>query len=198
MERTFSLVLAELRKEQGWSQKETASRLGVSQALLSHYERGIRECSHEFLVRASNCFGVSCDYLLGHTLVRGDAPAEEKSNDDSVLSSDTVTRAAAAIIEKLRGADDSDYDLIRAMAVYLLLICEVDAGRLPKSWACLNADGSSEIYRGFIVNALTKLSHKPSACVPTETEVPESVETLCREVTEYLKRTAAQELPFIG
>ena len=36
--------LSSLRKEKGLSQKEAAAGLGVSQALLSHYENGIREC----------------------------------------------------------------------------------------------------------------------------------------------------------
>ena len=35
--------LYELRTEKGLSQKEAANDLGVSQALLSHYEKGIRE-----------------------------------------------------------------------------------------------------------------------------------------------------------
>ena len=34
--------LSSLRKEKGLSQKEAAAGLGVSQALLSHYENGIR------------------------------------------------------------------------------------------------------------------------------------------------------------
>ena len=40
--------LSSLRKEKGLSQKEAAAGLGVSQALLSHYENGIRECGLDF------------------------------------------------------------------------------------------------------------------------------------------------------
>lgn len=43
--------LSALRKEKGISQKEAAAGLGVSQALLSHYENGIRECGLDFLCR---------------------------------------------------------------------------------------------------------------------------------------------------
>ena len=35
--------LSSLRKEKGLSQKEAAAGLGVSQALLSHYENGVRK-----------------------------------------------------------------------------------------------------------------------------------------------------------
>lgn len=41
--------------------------MGISQALLSHYEKGIRECGLEFLVRAADYYNVSCDYLLGRS-----------------------------------------------------------------------------------------------------------------------------------
>ena len=39
----FSRTLSLLRKERGVSQRVAAADLGVSQALLSHYENGIRE-----------------------------------------------------------------------------------------------------------------------------------------------------------
>ncbi|MBR2338268.1 MAG: helix-turn-helix transcriptional regulator, partial [Clostridia bacterium] len=67
MNSSFSRVLTFLRKERGISQKEAAASLKISQALLSHYEKGIRECGLEFVVRAADFYGVSCDYLLGRT-----------------------------------------------------------------------------------------------------------------------------------
>ena len=39
----FSRTLALLRRERGVSQRTAAGDLGVSQALLSHYENGVRE-----------------------------------------------------------------------------------------------------------------------------------------------------------
>lgn len=61
----FPRILTLLRKERGISQKQAAAELGVSQALLSHYEKGIRECGLDFVVRVSDFYGVTCDYLLG-------------------------------------------------------------------------------------------------------------------------------------
>ncbi|MBQ7958936.1 MAG: helix-turn-helix transcriptional regulator [Oscillospiraceae bacterium] len=63
----FPRTLTLLRKEKGISQKKAAAELGISQALLSHYEKGIRECGLEFLVKVSDFYGVSCDYLLGRS-----------------------------------------------------------------------------------------------------------------------------------
>ncbi len=67
MNAAFPRILTLLRKERGVSQKLVAAELGVSQALLSHYEKGIRECGLDFVVRAADYYGVSCDYLLGRT-----------------------------------------------------------------------------------------------------------------------------------
>ena len=66
----FPRILTLLRKERGLSQKEAAADLGVSQALLSHYENGKRECGLDFLVQAADFYRVSCDYLLGRTAER--------------------------------------------------------------------------------------------------------------------------------
>lgn len=61
----FGRIITLLRKEKGQSQKEAANNLGISQALLSHYEKGIRECGHEFIIKAAKYYDVSADYLLG-------------------------------------------------------------------------------------------------------------------------------------
>lgn len=67
MNADFPRVLTLLRKERGISQKLAASKLGISQALLSHYEKGIRECGLDFLIRCADFYEVSCDYMLGRS-----------------------------------------------------------------------------------------------------------------------------------
>ena len=92
----FPRILTLLRKEQGFSQKKVAEDLGISQALLSHYEKGIRECGLNFVVKVADYYGVSCDYLLGRTPHRtgkkftlnevpDDSPARAKKNDSTQL-----------------------------------------------------------------------------------------------------------------
>lgn len=63
----FPRILSLLRKEKGISQKSAAKELQISQSLLSHYEKGIRECGLAFVVKAANFYEVSCDYLLGQS-----------------------------------------------------------------------------------------------------------------------------------
>lgn len=62
MVKDFSRTLSLLRQEKKISQRKAAGELGVSQALLSHYENGIREPGLSFVVRAADYYGVSCAY----------------------------------------------------------------------------------------------------------------------------------------
>lgn len=66
----FSRCLSLLRQERGVSQRAAAKDLGISQALLSHYENGVREPGLAFVVKACNYYHVSADFLLGRTLSR--------------------------------------------------------------------------------------------------------------------------------
>lgn len=70
MNSDFSRTLSLLRQEKGISQRTAAADLGISQALLSHYENGIREPGLAFVVRACDYYNVSADYLLGRTMAR--------------------------------------------------------------------------------------------------------------------------------
>ena len=70
MNSEFSRTLSLLRQEKGVSQRLAAGELGISQALLSHYENGIREPGLRFVVRACDYYGVSADFILGRTLSR--------------------------------------------------------------------------------------------------------------------------------
>ncbi len=71
MQDAFSKNMSELRRARGLSQRKAAADLGISQALLSHYENGAREPGLPFLCRACKYYGVSADYMLGLS----DAPA---------------------------------------------------------------------------------------------------------------------------
>ena len=83
MNNDFPRILALLRSEKHLSQKQAAEDLGLAQALLSHYEKGKRECGLDFLVRAADYYNVSTDYMLGrspvssgHFLTESEIPEE--------------------------------------------------------------------------------------------------------------------------
>jgi len=80
----FSRTLSLLRQERGVSQRTAAGDLGISQALLSHYENGIREPGLAFVVKACDYYHVSADFMLGRTL----------SREGSMLTSEEILNAA--------------------------------------------------------------------------------------------------------
>ncbi len=97
----FSRTLALLRQERGVSQRTAAGDLGVSQALLSHYENGIREPGLAFVVKACNYYGVSADFLLGRTLSRdGTTIAPEELYDLSSEKNNSMKGGVLALLSK--------------------------------------------------------------------------------------------------
>ncbi|MBQ2830374.1 MAG: helix-turn-helix transcriptional regulator [Oscillospiraceae bacterium] len=84
MATAFSRTLSLLRQEKGVSQRSAAKELGISQALLSHYENGIREPGLAFVLRACEYYRVSADFMLGRTL----------SRDGSMIASEDVYDAS--------------------------------------------------------------------------------------------------------
>jgi len=57
--------LARLRKERGITQQEMAERLGVSQPIVSDYERAALRLHGELIVKLTEILGVSADEILG-------------------------------------------------------------------------------------------------------------------------------------
>lgn len=91
MNKDFSRIITLLRKEKKLSQKQVAGDLAISQALLSHYEKGIRECGLEFLIKIADYYDVSCDYLLGRTPQRY-SEITDISDDASKAKRDAVSQ----------------------------------------------------------------------------------------------------------
>lgn len=94
MNSEFPRILTLLRKERGISQKKAASELSISQALLSHYEKGIRECGLDFVVKAADYYNVSCDFLLGRSPER----------TGKTLSVEDIPEADGNVSNKLQGS----------------------------------------------------------------------------------------------
>lgn len=61
----FGEQLKACRTEEGKSRAELALMLNVSVRLISYWENGERECDFDTLLRLSEIFNVSVDFLLG-------------------------------------------------------------------------------------------------------------------------------------
>ena len=114
MSSEFSRVLSLLRQEKGVSQRVAAGALGISQALLSHYENGIREPGLAFVVRACDYYNVSADFILGRTLSREGNMLTEQDILDAAEPKNTLRGSVLATLQSklLSGAVGVLFELL--------------------------------------------------------------------------------------
>lgn len=135
----FAIILSQLRKERRISQKKAATDLGISQALLSHYEKGIRECGLDFVIKCSEYYGVTTDYLLGVSDSRtGIAPDSlSQLDEDEEHSVSTLAKATKYLLD-ISAASSTEsskknyiYDYYM-LSIYRGALTLAKAGVLPK------------------------------------------------------------------
>ena len=117
MKTKFCERITELRKSSGMSQKTASAKLGISQALLSHYEKGIRECGLDFVLKLAQLYDTSCDYILGRTVTKSDGEslhAESKALECALRCTEKIgDRTSRTAIKK--AAALSVYGFIRTI-----------------------------------------------------------------------------------
>ena len=96
----FSLHPEPLAAGAGHIPAEGGAQLGISQALLSHYENGIREPGLLFVVKACDYYHVSADYLLGRTLSRDGAIIVADDLYDSTDEKSSLRGSIMATLQK--------------------------------------------------------------------------------------------------
>ena len=113
----FPEILSRLRRERQLSQRAAAADLHISQALLSHYENGLREPGLAFVDTACRYYQVSADYLLGRSRVRSGFP-------DSAVPETLQTMAEAgaasllALAEGLKTSPRSAEDVNELLHIF--------------------------------------------------------------------------------
>lgn len=172
----FPQTLAKLRRQRGISQKKAAEELGISPALLSHYENGIRECGLDFLLRIAEYYSVSCDYLLGKSDLKNPGIYEAEPE-------------ALAVDRILKTAKDHNLE------VYKLLsdIAEVEAYRMSRALCDTAMRGDAFVYRlessdykNLCSGTVNCLYGKVSALGKEKKKLPHSV----KEATEKIIQSA--------
>ena len=114
MNAEFSRTLSLLRQEKKVSQRTAAAALGISQALLSHYENGVREPGLVFVVKACDYYGVSADFILGRTLSREGNMLTEQDILDAAEPKSTLRGSVLATLQSklLSGAVGVLFELL--------------------------------------------------------------------------------------
>lgn len=200
MNTVFPARLSALRRERGLTQKEAAAAMGISGALLSHYEKGIRECGLEFLCAAAAFYDVSCDYLLGVSNTRRAFNEEYDERDtaqDREFRTGTLFRAATMLSDSLTVTNPAAADLLRsyfALAVYRVALQARDAGVLPASCASMPTS-SGETLSAALMGSLMQKLHGDSPSEKPKLARPVCVHTVIENSEQILRRALA---PFAG
>ena len=211
----FSRTLALLRREKKISQRAAAGDLGVSQALLSHYENGLREPGLSFVVRAADYYGVSCDYLLGRSMARdGSAvPAERLEGTDTETEHSQIVQAAALLLQVAESLESKQlsheiesYFAVAIYKVYRYLYMADPAGvdavfRAPHDrfeYLCdagmkehelkIRMAASGEEGFGLTREDITRISLAPSDIMHRYPEESEALLTVLQQVSDAIDR----------
>lgn len=201
MHTAFSERLAKLRKERDLTQKEAAEQLGISAALLSHYEKGIRECGLDFVCKAAALYDVSCDYMLGVSDARrgmDESFDTHETPQDREFRTVTLFRAAAMLSDELAAVGMQDrLRSYFALAIYRVAAGAARQGILPKGWLTFS-DRAAETLSDAVMDSILKNSipvcEKPAArtvpptCVQTVVENSERI--LRQEFSKLFENSA--------
>lgn len=197
MSTPISARLVSLRKEKNLSQKEAAAALGVSQGLLSHYEKGIRECGLDFLCRAATFYDVSSDYLLGlsDTKMMSDALfVEDEIPQDSEMRMSTIFRSSVYLLDRLGTFGRSSAAKIRAVYVltlYKIYLAALNQGALPNH-ELAKKDLSTYLSSTTIDSIINSLNFEGDAKPKRSEHLPKAMDTIIREATKIIDKEIAR------
>lgn len=197
MSTSVSTRLVSLRKEKNLSQKEAAVQLGVSQALLSHYEKGIRECGLDFLCRASAFYDVSTDYLLGLTDNRMMSDAlfvDQELPQDSEMRMSTIFRSSVYLMDRL-GAYGRNYSS-KIRTIYVLTIYKVYLAALCQGAIPNHELAKKELAPYFtttvIDNVINSMLFEGDARPKRNEHLPRTMDTIIKEATRIIEKEVAR------
>lgn len=203
MNKCFPTRMVLLRKERGLSQKEAAARLGVSQALLSHYEKGIRECGLDFVTRAAKLYHVTCDYLLGYSESRTGLTGffiSDELEQDREMSISTIYRAASRLLEAVNLEWDTvlgdRMQWLFALSVYNGMVTFSQAGFLSKDAIHFDPQAAELLTSGMMEAIARSIINSGSevAVAAHEDKLPQCMQTLILEAENYIRRNVDQYL----
>lgn len=91
--------IKELRKEKDVTQKELATFLGLTPKMISFYEKEERFPPHDIILKLSDFFDVSTDYLLGKISIKNIDNLSELELIEKLNFSDDIKDALRMISE---------------------------------------------------------------------------------------------------
>ena len=108
--------IKQLRENRGLIQEILASELGITQQMLSKYERDVLCIKVDVLKRIAEYFNVTTDYLLGVSEVKRDLQGQMKVNKTLDIYYD--------LIEIYKGLDEYDQEMVWSIMQTVKKTCE--------------------------------------------------------------------------
>ena len=108
--------IKQLRENRGLIQEILASELGITQQMLSKYERDVLCIKVDVLKRIAEYFNVTTDYLLGISEVKRDLQGQMKMNKTLDTYYD--------LIEIYKGLDEYDQEMVWSIMQTVKKTCE--------------------------------------------------------------------------
>ena len=108
--------IKQLRENRGLIQEILASELGITQQMLSKYERDVLCIKVDVLKRIAEYFNVTPDYLLGVSEVKRDLQGQMKVNKTLDTYYD--------LIEIYKGLDEYDQEMVWSIMQTVKKTCE--------------------------------------------------------------------------
>ena len=108
--------IKQLRENRGLIQEILASELGITQQMLSKYERDVLCIKVDVLKRIAEYFNVTTDYLLGVSEVKRDLQGQMKVNKTLDTYYD--------LIEIYKGLDEYDQEMVWSIMQTVKKTCE--------------------------------------------------------------------------
>ena len=108
--------IKQLRENRGLIQEILASELGITQQMLSKYERDVLCIKVDVLKRIAEYFNVTTDYLLGVSEVQRDLQGQMKVNKTLDTYYD--------LIEIYKGLDEYDQEMVWSIMQTVKKTCE--------------------------------------------------------------------------
>ena len=108
--------IKQLRENRGLIQEILASELGITQQMLSKYERDVLCIKVDVLKKIAEYFNVTTDYLLGISEVKKDLQGQMKMNKTLDTYYD--------LIEIYKGLDEYDQEMVWSIMQTVKKTCE--------------------------------------------------------------------------
>lgn len=148
--------IAMLRKEMGMNQMELAKYLRLSQQTISKYENGKADPDKETLIRLSELFNVSTDYIIGNSDKRDHSELTYKDNRNIAKTLDVLkdqidnNESGELNYNGIEITDDDAELLMDALDMALRRIKKKNKEKYTpkkyKEWLCQSLTKSSLIY----------------------------------------------------